>query len=127
MITASQQVSFIGDMQVFHVVNPHIGSWSNDIAGAILAAYPRSTQVQPVRFDVWVDRLRQSVDETLDIECSPAACLVDFYAGLATAKEDARMLTSYKAEAASTSLRNVGPVNSVWLRTWMAQWSLETE
>lgn len=120
--------------EVYHVVNPSPVSWSGAtsedgscIARSVLAAYPSATNVLPVSFEAWVEKLQQSAEDAVDVEVNPAVRLVEFYVGLVAAKSEPRRLLSEKAEGVSKTMRDVGAVREDWLRTWMAQWGLKTE
>ncbi|KAL8765546.1 MAG: hypothetical protein Q9209_007417 [Squamulea sp. 1 TL-2023] len=109
---------------MYHVVNPNASSWSS-LAPKILGLYPKATTMRAVRYDEWVKALGRSADESADPERNPAIRLLDFYNKAAKAGvKGARMLPSYKAEAASKLLRGVGAVKEDWVKLWMQQWGM---
>ncbi|KAI1154381.1 putative NRPS-like enzyme [Nemania diffusa] len=118
--------------RIFHVVNPHAGSWAADIAGAVIPMYPGGG-VSAVSMEDWVERLRKSVEEAertgnFDVETTPAIRLLDFFSSAAAsgsgAEQGPRWLASSKAEQASSTLRDLGPLQKEWLANWMVQWGI---
>lgn len=113
----------------YHVVNPRASSWSRDIASTLLDAYP-NRDLQAVSFDEWVEHLRASADETdkdgnVDVQRNPAIRLIDFYSSSAGKTDKGRSNLALSAsEAASETLRGLGPVSRDWLGNWMAQWGI---
>ncbi|CAO1601145.1 hypothetical protein XANCAGTX0491_004809 [Xanthoria calcicola] len=109
---------------MYHVVNPNAASWST-LAPDILRLYPQRHEMKAVQYDDWVQALANSGDEFVDAEIHPAVKLLDFYRRAAKAsKSGPRVLPSHKAEAASRTLRGVGPVRQDWVKVWMQQWGI---
>lgn len=112
---------------VYHVVNPNASSWST-LAPDILRLYPKSTKMRAVQYDEWVEALGDSANEVADPERNPAIKLLDFYRNAAKMdRKGPRMLPSHNAEAASRTLRNVGPVQENWVAVWMRQWGISED
>ncbi|KAI1126132.1 putative NRPS-like enzyme [Nemania abortiva] len=120
-----------GDLaQTFHVVNPQAGSWGSDIANAVIPMYP-GDGVRAVTMEDWIERLRKSAEEAeetgdFDVETNPAIRLLDFFstASNSGAEQGPRWLSSSKAEEASVTLRDLGPLRTEWLENWMTQWGI---
>ncbi|GAM40011.1 hypothetical protein TCE0_034f12025 [Talaromyces pinophilus] len=116
--------------KVYHVVNPYRISWHADFATRLRDAYPSDIPLQPVPFEEWVERLKESADEAeklgnIDIERNPAIRLVEFYAKAAISKEKGRRLWPIATVQASETLRALGPLGSAWLENWMVQWGIK--
>ena len=114
---------------MYHVVNPNTTTWSTELTSMALAQYPRNMHIRPVAFDEWVRALSKSSNKIeqggkLDVDRNPAVRLVDIYAGASKAGQGPRALMSYRAEKASKTLREMGPVNQDWLKNWMVQWGI---
>ena len=121
--TASQEeVSKHGTL-MHHIVNPNVTTWSSLVPG-ILELY-NGSDVKPCSFEEWIDKLEKSSEKELDAERNPAIKLLDFYQNVAKAKEGPRMLSSQRAEKASTTLQNIGAVNNDWESIWMHQWNIK--
>ncbi|KAF7916863.1 hypothetical protein BELL_0163g00100 [Botrytis elliptica] len=118
--------------KTFHVVNPQFSSWEEDLGQNLLAAYPEG-MVKPVKFEQWVDALKASVDEAertgkVDVDANPAMRLLEFYSKAAAGgavEKGARTLPTNVSQSASKTLRNLGPLNRVWLENWMVQWGIK--
>ncbi|KAL8960571.1 MAG: hypothetical protein Q9193_002747 [Seirophora villosa] len=109
---------------IYHVVNPNASSWS-EMAPDILRLYAQGTGVRAVQYEEWVEAVVKSADEFVDPERNPAVKLLDFYLNVRKmGKRGARMLPSHRAEAASRTLRDVGPVQQNWVKVWMQQWGI---
>ena len=109
---------------MYHVVNPNASSWST-LAPDILKSYPKKHGMRAVQYDEWVDALSNSAEEFADPARNPALKLLDFYRKAAKrSTKGPRMLPSHKAEAASRTLRSVGPVQKEWVIVWMKQWAI---
>ena len=122
---ASQTNGPYGTM-IYHIVNPNTTSWSS-LAPKILALYPKASKVRAVQFSEWIKALGQGAHDSVDPEKVPAVKLLDFYRKAeGVGKKDPRMLTSYKAEAASKTLRCAGAVCEDCVRNWMQQWDITT-
>ncbi|KAL8885719.1 MAG: hypothetical protein Q9215_006473 [Flavoplaca cf. flavocitrina] len=113
---------------MYHVVNPNASSWST-LAPDILRSYPKRHEMRAVQYDEWVEALSNSAEESVDPARNPALKLLDFYRkATERSTKGPRMLPSHKAEAASRTLRSVGPVQQDWVMVWMKQWAiLETD
>ena len=121
--TASQdEISKRGTL-MHHIVNPNATTWSS-LATGILKLY-KSINVKPCSFEEWIDKLEKSVEKELDVERNPAIKLLDFYQNVAKAKEGPRILSSQRAEEASTTLQNIDAVNNDWADIWMRQWNIK--
>ncbi|KAL8904941.1 MAG: hypothetical protein Q9207_002935 [Kuettlingeria erythrocarpa] len=108
---------------VYHVVNPNAALWST-LAPDILRLYPKSSQMRAVQYDEWVEVLGNSA-EVIDPESNPAIKLLDFYRNaVKVGTRGPRMLPSHKAEAASRTLLDMGPVQANWVKIWMQQWGI---
>lgn len=116
--------------QVYNIVNPQIVNWSKEFANDVLALYPKGTQVRPVPFDEWVRALSDSaamIDEDgMLVNRNPAVRLVDFYSAASRPDQKPRSFETHRAEKASKTLRETGPVNREWLGNWMMQWGFRS-
>ncbi|KAK6592156.1 thioester reductase domain-containing protein [Botrytis cinerea] len=118
--------------KTYHVVNPQFSSWEEDLGQNLIAAYPEG-MVKPVKFEQWVDALKASVDEAertgkVDVDANPAMRLLEFYSKAAAGgavEKGARTLPTNVSQSASKTLRNLGPLNRVWLENWMVQWGIK--
>ncbi|KAK2603575.1 hypothetical protein QQS21_004255 [Conoideocrella luteorostrata] len=126
--------SFVGSggmlrSSTYHVVNPSASSWDKDVAPILLDTYEDGSP-QEVSFDEWVGHLKASADETskqgnIDIERNPAIRLIDFYSNSSGMTSKGQSILSLSAsEAASETLRALGPVSRDWLKWWMTQWGI---
>ena len=122
--TASQEEVVKHGTLMHHVVNPNVTTWSSLVPG-ILDSYSKGSDVRPVPFEEWIQKLEKSVDEELNMEQNPAIKLLDFYQKAAKAKQGPRMLSSQRAEDASATLQNVGAVSNDWESIWMRQWGIK--
>ena len=116
--------------KTYHVVNPHAASWGANFAADLMAAYPADT-VKPVPFEEWVETLRQSAeaadgDKSVDVERNPAIRLLEFYTKASKTDKGRRILPTTGSEAASKTLRELGPLNRAWLENWMVQWGVKS-
>ncbi len=81
--------------------------------------------MRAVQYEDWVEALSNSAEEFVDPARNPALKLLDFYRKAAKGStKEPRMLPSHKAEAASRTLRSVGPVRHDWVKVWMEQWGI---
>ena len=124
--TASQEEVAKRGTLMYHVVNPNVTTWSSLVPG-IIDSYSKNFNVKPVPFEEWVQKLEKSADKELDMDKNPAIKLLDFYQKAGKAKQGQRMLSSKRAEEASTMLQNVGAVNSDWESIWMRQWGIRVD
>ncbi|KAL8643415.1 MAG: hypothetical protein Q9226_008395, partial [Calogaya cf. arnoldii] len=109
---------------MYHVVNPNASSWST-LAPDILRSYPKRHEMRAVQYDEWVEALSNSAEEFVDAARNPALKLLDFYREATKGNtKGPRMLPSHKTEAASRTLRSVGPVQQDWVQVWMNQWGI---
>lgn len=109
---------------IYHVVNPNASSWS-EMAPEILRLYAQGTGVRALQYEEWVEAIANSADEVVDPERNPAVKLLDFYLNVRKmGKRGPRKLPSHRAEAASRTLRDVGPVQQNWVKVWMQQWGI---
>ncbi|KAI1081041.1 putative NRPS-like enzyme [Whalleya microplaca] len=118
--------------QTFHVVNPRTTSWSSDVATTLIPMYPSGT-MRGVEFEQWVEELRNSAEEAektgqFEVEQNPALRLLDFYTDISSfgARQGSRWLPSARAELASSTLGNLGPLKQDWLENWMIQWGIKS-
>ncbi|KAK7186799.1 thioester reductase domain-containing protein [Paraphaeosphaeria sporulosa] len=117
--------------QVYHIVNPRTVRWSSDFANDALALYPQGTHVRPVMFDEWVRALNDSTSEidrdgTLQLDRNPAVRLLDFYSAASRPDQEPRSFITRRAEKASKTLQETGPINREWLSNWMVQWGFRS-
>lgn len=106
-----------------HVVAPRAGTWEMDILPAVQEHY--AGLVEPVSFEEWVSRLRQSVDTGLDISQNPAAKLLDFFDSVASQEPGATrpiVLATASAERDSETLRILEPVSRHVMGQWLDRW-----
>ena len=120
---AQEEVAKRGTL-MHHVVNPNVTTWSS-LAPGILNSYSKGSNVKPVSFEEWIQKLEKSIDEGLDVDHNPAIQLLEFYQKIAKAGQGPRMLSSQKAEKASAMLQTLGPVNNDWESIWMRQWGIK--
>ncbi|KAJ8117643.1 hypothetical protein ONZ43_g4162 [Nemania bipapillata] len=87
--------------------------------------------VSAIPMEEWIERLRKSVEEAertgdFDVETNPAIRLLDFFSAASGsgAEQGPRWLSSSRAEAYSSTLRDLGPLKREWLENWMAQWGI---
>ncbi|KAF7586175.1 hypothetical protein BBP40_009331, partial [Aspergillus hancockii] len=100
--------------EVYHVINPSWISWS-EFATEILACYPDKLGIRPVSFEKWVENLQIVIETTTaDPTDNPAAKLLDFFKNVVHESAESRMLSSIRAQEASSLLRSVGCVNALW-------------
>ncbi|RAL67417.1 hypothetical protein DID88_008172 [Monilinia fructigena] len=120
--------------KTYHVVNPQFSSWEEDLGQNLLAAYPKG-MVKPVKFEQWVDALKASVNEAertgnVNVDANPAMRLLEFYSKAAAGgavEKGARTLPTNVSQAASKTLRTLGPLNKEWLENWMVQWGIQNQ
>lgn len=122
--TEPKQTQLSSKTHVYHVINPSWTSWSK-IAPEMLACYPDKLDMTPVSFENWVENLQKVVETTtVDPRDNPAAKLLDFFKRAVHESAEARMLSSIRAQEASSLLRSVGCVNTLWISNWMRQWGI---
>ncbi|KAI9042659.1 non-ribosomal peptide synthetase [Aspergillus affinis] len=122
--TESNETQLPSGTHVYHVINPSWTSWS-EIAPEVLACYPDKLDIQPVSFENWVEDLKKAVETTTtDPKANPAAKLLDFFKNAVHESAEARMLPPIRAQEASSLLRRVGCVNTLWISNWMRQWGI---
>ena len=104
---------------VYHVTNPHLGDWK-----ALADIVARACDADVVPLGEWIRDLELRVTGGVgDLHDIPAAGLLDYFRFLASREDFPKLEFSVKnAEASSSTLRNVGPVNEHLMNIWLRQW-----
>ena len=111
--------------QYFHTVNPHNASWADLVP--VVQEFYKDRKLEVVSMKTWVQAVEESANvRDPDVRSNPAIKLLDFYQGMAAAEEAKKPSTKLDTkltEEASETLRNLEPVGSEWMRTWLRQWN----
>lgn len=104
---------------VYHITNPHLGDWK-----ALSDILARACDADIVPLAEWVRHVELRVaTEGVDLRNIPAAGLLDFFRFLVSREEFPKLELSVKnAQANSSTLRNVDPVNANLMDVWLRQW-----
>jgi hypothetical protein len=104
----------------FHLVNPSTASWASLIP-AIQAYY----SVEPVDFHSWLKTLVSFSNPTeTDLQDKPALKILDFYKGVGESRESLNCpAETTKSQAASETMRSLGPINATLMENWLKQWN----
>lgn len=107
---------------VYHTINPKQISWANLVETVSNGLSDGGSKVETVPLHVWLEDLRRSAfEEKQKITMNPAIKLLDYYEGLTSG--DKVSLDTKKTVRASPTLNGLGPVNEVWMKNWLKQWS----
>lgn len=107
---------------VYHTINPKRISWKNLVSTVSNGLSDGGSKVETVPLDVWLEELRLSTSEgKQNLAINPAVKLLDYYEGLTSG--DQVSLDTKETVRASPSLNSLGPVNEVWMKNWLKQWS----
>lgn len=107
------------DCRVFHVANPQTTAWE-PLCTAICQQYG----IHTVDLPQWTVDLEKEAPSVPDIASRPAVKLLDFYRGLADGSGTlAVQLSTERAQAASPTLRSLGPITPSMMVNWLKQWN----
>lgn len=107
---------------VYHTTNPKLTSWANLVKIVSNGLIDGGSKVEMVPLYVWLEELRRSASEGKpNIVMNPAVKILDYYEGL-TSGENVYLITKETVRASPT-LSGLGPVNEVWMKNWLKQWS----
>lgn len=107
---------------VYHTINSKRISWENLVSTISNGLSDGGSKVETVPLDVWLEELRRSTsEEEQNLAMNPAVKLLDYYEGLTSG--DQVSLDTKETVRASPTLNNLGPVNEVWMKNWLKQWS----
>lgn len=106
---------------VYHAVNPKQTSWAELVPAVSRSLSTGGEIVEVVPLETWLQTLRRSASEEVDLTLNPAVKILDFYEGLMTA--DKFHLDTKKTVRSSLTLAGLRPVQGVWMENWMKQWS----
>lgn len=110
-------------LDVFHLVNPNIVSWSQLVPAVQNFYAATGTQIEPVEFVDWIKELKSLPMTQETMTKVPGLKLLDFYDGLgAPGGGLPRMDTKHTAES-SVTLRELGPVDEGMIGYWLRQWN----
>lgn len=105
--------------QVFHLVNPSETYWSR-LLPAVRSCLGESVPVVPLV--EWVQKLRETISCTKDIERNPAIKLIDFFSARVQSNASPIMETKLSMQYSQT-LRQLDKISPDQIRLWMEQWS----
>ncbi|PVH91878.1 NRPS-like enzyme [Periconia macrospinosa] len=109
-------------LQVYHLVNPSPKTWS-ELLPAIQAYIGNA---EAVSMQEWVSKLEKvDTNDSDAVVAKPAVKILDFFRDMQSSKyigaNDVEFSTK-NAEAASSKLKQLGPVRAEWIRRWMKDW-----
>lgn len=107
---------------VYHTSNTKLTSWKSLVGMISDELSDGGLKVETVPLEAWLEELRHSASEEKEtIAMNPAVKLLDYYEGL-TSGEAVSLITTETVRASPT-LYSLGPVNEVWMKNWLRQWS----
>ncbi|KAJ5660931.1 NRPS-like enzyme [Penicillium longicatenatum] len=106
-------------LAIYHITNPKIAQWES-LTGLVAKACGASI----VSLEEWVQSLEHLVSSgDVDLHKLPAAGLLDFFRMLVTRQSyPMPSMDVANTQAASLSLREMGPVDERLMETWLRQW-----
>ena len=112
---------------VYHLQNSHGVPWST----LLPQVQQRIGQnLQTVSWDEWISALEESRRDANQIGKNPGLPLLDFYQNLTRARDSGKpqvILDLTNAMRDSRSLREMLPVNDLWMERWMHQWGYRNQ
>lgn len=104
--------------RVFHLVNPHVTTWSSLLPLVKKRLNTRSDkEVGIVPWKKWVELIRQAGENVTGHK------LLGFFEALSEEGKQTKFNTS-KAQGSSTYMRRLGAVDGERMELWMQQWGL---
>ncbi|KAF4553644.1 AMP-binding enzyme-like protein 20 [Elsinoe fawcettii] len=105
----------------FHLVNPRTVGWKK--LWPVVKQYykEKGKELEVVEFGEWLRALEDMPATRENAERVPGLKLLDFYEGLAAPQGLPRLATD-QTEAASSTLRDLGPVTYDMMKQWLDQW-----
>lgn len=105
--------------RVFHVSNPQDTAWE-PLCTSICQHYG----IHPIELRQWITDLEKKSPSAAEIASKPAVKLLDFYRGLADGAGTLAVPMSIRhAQAASPTLRSLGPITPAMMINWLNQWN----
>lgn len=116
------------EVEVFHLVNPHVSSWLDLIPTVVKHFASHGSQVEVVSFEEWMARLHKvhisasnSPDEAV-IKQFPALRLLNFFGSSVNSKRRPTPSTKNTVKL-SKSLAGLRPVGPELMTRWLDQWN----
>jgi thioester reductase-like protein len=115
--------------KVFHPLNLHPKTWEEMIPTVVdVLSKSSSNVIEKVSISEWTQRVRRDIEigsEKSDLQAlmerNPAAKLIEFFEGLASAGDDNLLDTQRTAEE-SRRLMEIPDVKAEWIRKWLGEW-----
>lgn len=114
-------------MPVYNLVNPHQTSWQEfvpTIQRVLTLALGRDIKL--VEYEEWLQaliKIEAAMSTDGELQRNRGVKLLDFFRGVTDGGSDTiAEWSTEKAQGASKTLREIGPVKSEWMERWMEQW-----
>lgn len=106
---------------VYHAVNPQRTIWTELVEPLSRSLSAGCENMEVVSLECWLDTLRRSASEEVNLISNPATKILDFYEGLQTGKK--AHLDTKETLRSSPTLASLVAVHEAWMENWVKQWS----
>ncbi|KAL8769234.1 MAG: hypothetical protein Q9209_004735 [Squamulea sp. 1 TL-2023] len=107
---------------VYHAVNPHWSTWQSLLP--TIQSYFGDKFLEIVPLQEWINDLRVSAANTLDVHLNPAIRLLDFYQSLADGSSQVNhVFETTETIKRSQRLKSLKAVGLGWMKLWLEQWN----